>query len=394
MGDNTNMTQTLVDHATTLTSYCNSLALIIKTQDKQQRTLNQLQNLNTTRTQDLSDQTKRITQLEKTVKDLTKSTEDLTAKNLALQNALKDIEDVRTQVTAQNDIIETINNEQSTNSTKIIQQQVQAHINTLNTLQYWQRELDRSANQLVFKNLRKPPHTSNMRPREIFINNILNPMNINPEDEAKITPISVFDANKGKDNANTHFLICTFSSPQAISLIKQNAKKILKQVRFCPRVPLQYKTTLNKFLKTQGQIRLLRDKDRISLAKTKITTNKGYLVLEKSDRVGDSFSTFYPIDSFIPQTAESVPSTPPTPHQKTHTIIECRCDDPVTSASKEIIKAYLERAKLEHASFNHTSHLLNITTKINDHNQTLDYLRLNPIINTSKVNSSAFKMPN
>ena len=42
---------------------------------------------------------------------------------------------MRTQVAAQNDIIETINNEQSANSTEIIQQQVQAHINTLNTQQ-------------------------------------------------------------------------------------------------------------------------------------------------------------------------------------------------------------------------------------------------------------------
>merc|ERR1712081_40913 len=173
-------------------------------------------------------------------------------------------------------------------------QQVQAHINTLNTQQFWQRELDRSANQLVFKNLRKTPNTTNMHPREVFIANILEPMNLNTEDEAKITPISVFDANKGKDTANTHLLICPFSSLQAISLIKQNAKKIPKQVRFCPKVPLQYTATLNKFLKTQGQIRLLRDKDGIPLAKTKITTNKGHLVLEKSDRVRDSFSPFYP----------------------------------------------------------------------------------------------------
>merc|ERR1711954_34813 len=110
-------------------------------------------------------------------------------------------------------------------------------------------------------------------------------MNLNTEDEAKITPISVFYANKGKDTANSHFLISTFSSLKAISLIKQNAQKIPKQVRFCPRVPLQYKATLNQFLKTQGQIRLLRDEDGITLAKTRITTNKGHLVLEKSYRV-------------------------------------------------------------------------------------------------------------
>ena len=204
--------ETLRDHAITLTTYGNSLASLLATQNKQQRKITQLQNLNTSLTQDLSDQTHKIAQLEKNVETLTKSTEDLTSKNLALQNSLNDIEDLKNQVASQNDIIETLNNEPLANSTKIIQQQVQAHINTLNTQQYWQRELDRSANQLVFKNLRKTTHTTNMHPREIFITNILEPMNLNTEDEAKITPIAVFDANKGKDNANTQFLIRTFSS--------------------------------------------------------------------------------------------------------------------------------------------------------------------------------------
>ena len=244
------------------------------------------------------------------------TTESLTSQNQILQTTVGDLETLKIQVATQNEQIEALNNEPSNNSTKIIQQQVQAHINTLNTQQFWQRELDRSANQLVFKNLKKTPNTMNMHPREIFISNILSPMGLNTEDEAKTTPIAVFDANKGKDAANNHFLICTFSSLDAISLIKQNARKIPKQVRFCPRVPLQYTTAMNEFLKTQGQIRLLKDKDGISLAKTRITTNKGHLVLEKSDRVGDSFSSFYPINSFIPQTAESIPPATPTPHQK------------------------------------------------------------------------------
>ena len=165
-----------------------------------------------------------------------------------------------------------------------------------------------------------------MHPRDIFISNILEPMSLNTEDEAKITPISVFDANKGKDNANTHFLICTFSSVQAISLIKQNAKKVPKQVRFCPRVPLQYTTTLNEFLKTQGQIRLLKDKNGVSLARTKITTNKGHLVLKKSDRTGDTFTPYYPIQTFIPQASNSALSITPTPYNKTHALIQCRME--------------------------------------------------------------------
>merc|ERR1712081_17492 len=122
----------------------------------------------------------------------------------------------------------------------------------------------------------------------------------------------------------------------AISPIKQNAKNIPKPVRFCPKVPLQYTTTLNEFLKTQGQIRLLRDIHGKPLAKTKITTNKGHLVLEKSDRVKDSFSPFYPIDSFIPQTNSRAPSTIPTPHQKPHALIQCRWDGPHSNHQSQL----------------------------------------------------------
>ena len=61
------MTQTLVGHATTLTTHGNTLASILKTQEKQQLELNHLQNQNTTLTQDLAEQKDKITQLEKTV---------------------------------------------------------------------------------------------------------------------------------------------------------------------------------------------------------------------------------------------------------------------------------------------------------------------------------------
>ena len=388
--DNTKTTQTLVGHATTLTTHGNTLASILKAQEKQQLELNLLQNQNTTLTQDLAQQKDKITQLEKNVEDLKKSTEDLTANNLNLQSALKDIDDLKNQITAQNDTINTLNSEQTANSAEAIQEQVQTHIDALNAQQYWQRELDKSANQLVFKNLEKTSHTLNLHPRQIFINHILSPMNINPEDEAKITPISVFDANKGKESANTHFLICTFSSVQAISIIKQNAKRIPKQVRFCPRVPLQYTDTLNEYLKTQGQIRLLKDKNGIPIARTKLTTNKGHLILEKSDRTAETFGPFYPIQTFIPEASDSALSISPTKRTKTHALIQCRWKEPVSLASQEEINAHLKDADVEFASFNHTSHLLSITTKAHVHDKTATYLRLNPTINASKISSNAF----
>ena len=386
-------TETLEHHDITLKTNATNLAKLYETQNKQILEINQLKESNSTLVQSSLDQALRITQLEKTVEALINTTEKLTSRNQILQTSVDDLTTLKQQVVTQSEQIETLYNEPPNKSPETIQQQVQEHTNTLNTQQFWQGELDKSVNQLVFKNLRKTSNTTNMHPKKIFIDNILAPMNLNNEDKSKVIPISVFDANKGKDTANTHILICTFPNRHAISLIKQNAKNIPKPVRFCPKVPPQYTTTLNQFLKTQGQIRLLRDEDGKPLAKTKITTNKGHLVLEKSDRVNDSFSPFYPIDSFIPQTNGRVPSIIPTPYQKSHALIQCRWDGPISTTSKEEIKAHLEKAKMEYASFtsfNHTSHLLNITTMANVLEQTLEYLRSNPILNASKVNSSAF----
>ena len=166
-------------------------------------------------------------------------------------------------------------------------------------------------------------------------------------------------------------LICTFPSLDAISIIKRNAKKLPRHVKFCPRAAPQYTTTMNDFLKTQGQIRLLKDTNGIPLAKSRITTNKGHLVLEKSDRVGESFSRFYPIKSFIPQPTEDTPSTTTLPYPKTHTLIQCKWEYPIEPRAQNSIKEHLKHANFEYAFFNRTSHLLNITTRIEDTSQTL-----------------------
>ena len=304
------------NHSTTLANHSTSLATLLDTQSKQQEEINRLKDSNTNLSKDILDHTVRIAQLEDTVAKLVTTTSNLTSDSQLLQTTNHNLETLQQQVTTQGEQIDTLYNDPPNNSAELVQQKVQEHINILNTQQFWQRELDRSSNQLVFKNLKKTPITTNMHPKDIFTSNILSPMGLNTEDESKATPISVFDANKGKEAANNHLLICTFSSLDAISIIKQNAKKIPKQVKFCARVPLQYTATMNKFLKTQGKIRLLKDTNGISLAKSRITTNKGYLILEKSDRVGEDFSRFYPIRSFIPQSAEGIPLTTPPPMQK------------------------------------------------------------------------------
>merc|ERR1711954_156522 len=280
--DNQNTTRTLAGHADTLASHGNTLTQILTAHKKLEQDLDSLKQINTALTQDLAQQSIKVNQLEKTI-------DDLKANEVNVQNVLKDMDELRALIETQNETINTLNTEQATTSAEAIQEQVQSHMDTLNTQQFWQRELDKSANQLVFKNLAKTIHTKELHPRQIFTNHILGPMKLTPEDEAKVTPIAVIDANKAKESANSHFLICTFSSIQAIAIIKQNAKNIPKQVRFCPKVPLKYTDTLNEYLKIQGQIRLLKDKNGTPIARTRLSTNKGHLILEKSDRIAETF---------------------------------------------------------------------------------------------------------
>merc|ERR1711954_377877 len=152
--DNQNTTQTLAGHAETLTSHGNTLASVLATQEKMKQDLTLLQQQNTALTQDLAQQSNKVTQLEKTI-------DDLTADKVDVQSVLKDIYDLKTQIATQNETINTLSTEQASTSAEAIQEQVQSHIDVLNTQQFWQRELDKSANQLVFKNLEKTPHTQN-----------------------------------------------------------------------------------------------------------------------------------------------------------------------------------------------------------------------------------------
>merc|ERR1711954_216232 len=107
---------------------------------------------------------------------------------------------LKQQAATQNKQIETLSNEPPNKSAEIIQQQIQEHTNNLNTQQFWQRELDRSANQLVVKNLKKTPNTMSMHPREIFISNILSPMGLNTED---LKDMDVFCTFKIKIDSQT-----------------------------------------------------------------------------------------------------------------------------------------------------------------------------------------------
>ena len=159
------------------------------------------------------------------------------------------------------------------------------------------------------KTSEKNPNTANLHPRQIFIDNILAPMRLNPEDEQKVTPITVIDVNKEKPDQSSHLLICTFSSIQAISLLKQNARKIPRAVKFNTRVPTLFQPTLNEHLRIQGQLRQMRNHEGSPLVKTRLNTDRGHILLEVADRVGDGWSPFRTRTAFMPQSRMNLPQT-------------------------------------------------------------------------------------
>merc|ERR1712081_84648 len=74
------------------------------------------------------------------------------------------------------------------------------------------------------------------------------------------------------------------------------------------------------YLKIQGQIRLLKDKNGTPITRTKLSTNKGHLILEKSDRIAETFGPYYPIQTFKPEASDGILSISPTKRNKTHTL--------------------------------------------------------------------------
>merc|ERR1712081_74695 len=86
--DNQNTTQTLAGHAETLTSHGITLASVLTAQEKIEQDLNLLKQQNTALTQDLAQQSIKVTQLEKTI-------DDLKADKVDVQSVLKDMDDLR-----------------------------------------------------------------------------------------------------------------------------------------------------------------------------------------------------------------------------------------------------------------------------------------------------------
>ena len=230
----------------------------------------------------------------------------------------------------------------------------------------------------MFKNLRKKPATVHQHPRTTFQEGILIPMNLSHKDQQKLTPIAVIDINKEKPTQNHHLLICTFSSLEAISLLKQNARHLPRAIKFNPRVPHQYLATMTEQLKQQNQLRMMRNKNGDPLVKSRIITNKGHLILEVADRVDESWGPYYTRSSFIPTSGTSIPTTViRTPPHK-YVLLQYRWENPVTMDIQNRYKSLLQRLELENFSFNGSKHTLNITVKAEFERQTTAEMNKDP----------------
>ena len=285
--------------------------------------------------------------------------------------------------------LDTVRNSPPEISNQIIEAKVPELLEIQNDENYWQRELDKTQYQLVFKNLRKNPATINQHPWTTFQEGILNPLNLSHEDQQKLTPIAVININKEKPTQNHHLLICTFSSIEAISLLKQNAKHLPRAIKFNPRVPHQYLATMTDELKQQTQLRMMRNKDGNPLVKSRITTNKGHLILEVADRVDESWGPYYTRSSFIPTSGTNIPTTDiRTPPHK-YVLLQHRWENPVTSEIQNRYKALLQRLDLENFSFNGSKHTLNITIKANLETLTVSEMSKDPLTTMATKSSIA-----
>ena len=229
-----------------------------------------------------------------------------------------------------------------------------------------------------------------MNPRQIFINHILKPMALNPADETRATPTSVFDSNRGKPEASNHILICTFTSPDSALIIKQNTGRLPNHVKLCPKVPPQYTDTLNEYLRTQSSIKRLRDTNGNPLAKSRITSHNGHLTLEKADRIGNTYTSFHPIKTFIPQTPNSPPPTITPTQTKKLTLITCTWKHPINKAAQADVTNHLSNLKTPHHSAYASKYRLSITTKLSDSHTVKTHLGLHPLTQLATISSSDF----
>ena len=178
---------------------------------------------------------------------------------------------------------------------------------------------------------------------------------------AKLTPTSVVDLNSNKPQVNSHLLLCTFDSPETILLLEQNSAKLPEHMNYNPKVPPEYTTQLKDFIKQQKQLKLLKNKNREPLVKSRLSTHRGHLILETAEKIGENWTHYSTRSSFMPQSTNKAPSILKNKPNPKYSLIQYSWPEALPTASQNNIKNTLKKLEIESFSFNSPRNHLNLT---------------------------------
>ena len=152
-------------------------------------------------------------------------------------------------------------------------------------------------------------------------------------------------------------------------------------VTFNLSVPTPYSPHLNEFLKEQRALRMIRNKDGDTLVRSRISTNQGHLILEKSDRISEeNWSAYRTKSSFIPSSDESVPCIATAPTTPKYTLLQYHWESPLPSPDQKRILDLLKTCDTMNSSFNRTGYSLSVTIKHDLEERIRSKLRQDPQI--------------
>ena len=130
-----------------------------------------LENLKTT-------QTNLEAKLERYEKKVGELNLEVQEQKLRIESHQEQISNTNALITDQTKEMEELKSNPPSISQEQIDDRVQDALTQHHLENFWQRKLEKTQNQLGFKNIRKTSATANLHPRQIFLDHILTPMNI------------------------------------------------------------------------------------------------------------------------------------------------------------------------------------------------------------------------
>ena len=198
-------------------------------------------------------------------------------------------------------------------------------------------------------------------------------------------PTTVTDLNKSKPNSNSHLLLCSFS-PVGISLIKKHAAKLPTGVSFNLSVPPAYSSQLKELLKIQRALRMIRNEKGEPVVRSRITTSKGHLLLETSDRTKNNNWTNYKTEaSFFPSSDGTTSHIEKIPSSPQYSLLQYHWQSPLPPSDRMRLTETLKDCNILNFSFHKSGHSLSITNKPELEKRVQDKISRNLSVATAKT---------